>query len=202
MRAVRVVAITAVAAALAVRVVKSRHQRFLHPKGRTFDGELEIWGGGNTGAALLDRPGRHRITVRISKGLGTDGDRLDVRGIAIRVHGDAPIDLLVSTCGKGRFTRHLPVPRRDYDTVYGSILAYRTGGDRKVYLGARMKHGVIALYVDERAVGRVTLGAEVDDPPAYNPMRHTAPDLHPTGAIHGARGLAYPLSQKWRGVKV
>ncbi|SNY60383.1 hypothetical protein [Paractinoplanes atraurantiacus] len=201
MRAVRVVAIAAVATALGVRVVKSRHQRFLHPKGRTFDGELEIWGG-DSGAELLDRPGRHPVTVRISKGMGTKGDRLDIRGIAIRVHGDAPIDLLVSTCGKGRFTRHLPVPRRDYDTVYGSIMAYRTGGDRKVYLGATMKHGVVALYVDGRAVGRVTLGTEVDDPPAYNPMRHTAPDLHPTGAVHGVRGLAYPLSQKWRGVKV
>ncbi|GAA0511510.1 hypothetical protein Ade02nite_44930 [Paractinoplanes deccanensis] len=192
--------VLAAVAALGVRVVKSRRQRFLHPRGRVYEGELHVWGG-DCGAALLDRPGRHPVTVRISKGLGVEGDRPDVRGVALRVHGDEPIDLLLSTCGKGRFTRHLPVPRRGYETFYGSILAYRTGDGRKVYLGATLSGDTITLDVDGHPVGQAVMGTEVGDSVVFDPIRHTAEDLHPTGTIHGARGLAYPLSQWWRGVR-
>ena len=33
-----------VAAAVAVRVARSRDRRFLHPDGRSFTGDLEVWG--------------------------------------------------------------------------------------------------------------------------------------------------------------
>ncbi|MEV4133863.1 hypothetical protein AB0J72_17050 [Dactylosporangium sp. NPDC049742] len=51
---------------------RKRGGRILHPSGRTFTGELQVYGsaGWNSGAALLDRPGRHRATVRPSKGAG------------------------------------------------------------------------------------------------------------------------------------
>lgn len=204
-----------VAVAVGVRVVRSRHRRFLHPDGRSFTGELVVWGTGRAeGAGLLDRPGRHSAVVRISKGAGTRGGRADIRGVAVRVAGDHPIDLLLSTSGEGRFTRHLPAPRRTFDAFYGSIVAYRTGSDRKVYLGARADEplgralaeidgGSLVLLADDRPFGRVTFGgrlpARTDAALAFDPIRNTAPDLHPTGAIHTTRALAYRWSQRWRG---
>jgi hypothetical protein len=49
----------------------------------------------------------------------------------------------------------------------------------------------------------VTLGtplpARIDAALAFDPVRNTTPDLHPTGLLHASRALAYPLSQRWRG---
>jgi hypothetical protein len=204
-----------VAVAVGVRVIRSRHRRFLHPDGRSFTGELVVWGTGRTeGAGLLDRPGRHSAVVRISKGAGTRGGRADIRGVAVRVTGDDPIDLLLSTAGEGHFTRHLPTPRRTFDTFYGSIVAYRTGSNRKIYLGARpdeplgdalaeVDGGSLVLFADDRPFGRVAFGAQLptrtDAALAFDPVRNTPPDLHPTGAIHTTRALAYRWSQRWRG---
>lgn len=220
------------AAALGVRIAHSRTRRFLHPVGRSFAGELEVWGApaGRTGARLLDRPGRHAVTLRISKGGGTPAGWPDVLGLAVRVPGtppDGPSDLLLSTAGSGHLARHLPVPRRSFDTRYGSILAYRTGGadGRKVYLAAmpdpdgaplgdtldtvaaaaRSGGGRLLLAVvddDVQPFGRLTLGAELsaqdDADLAFDPVRHTAADLHPTGLIHASRAAAYRWSQRWR----
>jgi hypothetical protein len=214
----------AAGAVLAVRLVRSRRRRTLHPAGRSFAGELEILGlGVEIGSLLLERPGRFPVTVRLSKGIGTRGGRLDIRGVAVRVHRPGhDLDLLVSTAGRGRFTRHLPAARRSFDVTYSTITAYRTGTREKVYLtvypdpdgpalgralpdlarGDRFLLGVRHRDVD-RAVGRVTLGpprpAAVDAALAFDPVRHSSPDLHPTGLVHGLRAYAYRLSQRWRG---
>src|SRR5690349_2989819 len=135
MKALGIVAGAALAGALTVRVARSRHRRLLHPDGRSFTGELEIWGPGRPiGSALVDRPARYPVTVRISKGAGTRPGRPDVLGVAVRLKETA--DLLLSTMGNGRVLRHLPMPRRSFDTRYGSILPYRTGSGGKVYLTA------------------------------------------------------------------
>jgi hypothetical protein len=221
MRTLGIFAGAAAAGALAVRVARSRHRRILHPDGRSFTGEAEIWGPDRPiGSALVDGPGRFPVTVRISKGVGTRPGRPDVLGVALRVAGTA--DLLLSTMGNGRLLRHLPMPRRSFDTRYGSILAYRTGTGSKVYLtaepdragpplgrtlgsvtaaaeqGARLLLGVTGVG----CVGRVTFGAPlpaaVDAALAFDPIRNAPVDLHPTGVIHRTRALAYPLSQRWR----
>ncbi|MCY1142125.1 hypothetical protein OWR29_29370 [Actinoplanes sp. Pm04-4] len=208
--------LAAVAVALGVRVIRSRHRRFLHPDGRSFAAELTVWGTGRTeGADLLDHPARHDAVVRISKGAGTRGARADIRGVAIRLLGDRPFDLLFSTSGEGPFTRHLPAPRRTFDTFYGTILAYRTGTGRKLYLGTRpdealgrtlgeITDGSLVLFADDRPFARLTFGGllppDVDAALAFDPVRNTSPDLHPTGTIHFTRALAYRLSQRWRGV--
>ncbi|MET7705117.1 hypothetical protein [Micromonospora sp. NPDC005413] len=51
---------------------RMRRGRLLHPAGRSFAGEVLIWGtpGPPTGVALLDDPGRYRATVRLSVSLG------------------------------------------------------------------------------------------------------------------------------------
>ena len=223
----------AVAAAVAVRAAHSRDRRFLHPDGRSFTGDLEVWGTLEpTGAELLDRPGRHPVTLRVSKGIGTRPGRADILGIAVRVHG--PVagrrhDLLFSTAGQGRLLRHVPVPRRSFDTVYGSILPYRTGSGRTFHLGVqadpdtgplgRTLESVVAAAAHDGAalllaladgaavevVGRLRFGTALtevqDEALAFDPVRNVPPDLHPTGLVHGSRALAYPVSQRWRGAR-
>jgi hypothetical protein len=213
-------------AALAVRLARSRHRRSLHPAGRSFTADLEISGGPErTGSLFIDTAARWPVTVRISKGIGTRDGRPDLLGVAIRVPGDRPLDLLYSTAGHGRLLRHVPMPRRGFDTDYGSILAYRTGSGRKLYLLAGADPAGPALgdtldsiprgaalilsFADRdprpRAFGRVTLAgplpAETDAALAFDPIRDSGEDLHPTGTIHGVRAFAYHASQRWRGVR-
>ena len=223
------------AAALGVRVLHARHERILHPDGRSFDGELQVWGpdGEPTGANLIDTPGRHPVTARVSKGAGTPRHWPDLFGLAVRVHGPvagAKVDLLLSTAGRGRLSRHVPTPRWGFDTHYGSILAYRTGSEppRKIYLAAvpdpdgpalgrtlesvvaATRHGgarlLLALLDADgglRPFGRLVidtaLPAEADAALAFDPVRNTTPDLHPTGLVHASRAAAYRLAQQWRG---
>jgi hypothetical protein len=224
MKALRILAGAAVSAALATRIVRSRHRRFLHPDGRSFTGELEVWGLRRPiGSPLVDRPGRYPVTVRISKGAGTGPGRPDILGVALRVAGAA--DLLLSTAGTGRLLRHVPMPRHSFDSRYGSILAYRTGTGDKVYVradpdpagprlgptlesvaaaaqsGARLLLGV-ARGTETGHFGRVTFGtllpAGADAALAFDPIRRAPAHLYPTGVIHRTRAIAYPLSQWWR----
>jgi hypothetical protein len=221
--------LAATAIGLGVRLVRSRSRRSLHPAGRSFAGDLEIWGADPPiGSALADRPGRYPVTVRVSKGIGTRGDRPDVLGLAVRIPaGGGDVDILLSTAGRGRIGRHVPMPRRGFDTWYGSITAYRAGDDRKVYLGAgpdpdtaplgrtlaavtvaaRRGAGVL-LYAatggTTRSFGRVSLGTALppatDAALAFDPVGNAPVDLHPTGLLHASRAVAYRLSQRWRGV--
>ncbi|MEU4560955.1 hypothetical protein AB0F72_21460 [Actinoplanes sp. NPDC023936] len=217
------VAAAAVVLLVGVRAQRSRHQRSLHPAGRSFAGRLEVWGlPASTGSDLLDKPGDYPVTVRVSKGLGSRGSRPDVLGLAIRIPG-RDTDLLLSTAGTGRLTRHLPMPRRRFDAHYGTITAYRTGTDRKIYLAAAplrsapplggtldtvtaaalTGHAQLVLFADDQPFGRVSFGpllpSSTDEELAFDPIRNSTPDLRPTGSIHGSRALAYRLSQWWRG---
>ncbi len=219
---------TVAATALAIRVARSRHQRFLHPDGRSFDGELIVTGLPGTGSALLERPDRLPVTLRISKGVGTPPGFGDLFGLAVRVHGPVcghKCDLLYSTAGQGRLNRHVPMPRRSFDSFYGSILAYRTGTGRKLYLSARpdpdarplgrtLESVVTAaerdgarliLFADDEPFGAVRFGpvlpAGTDAELAFDPVGNARPDLHPTGLIHASRAVAYRLSQRWRGAQ-
>jgi hypothetical protein len=214
----------AVVAVLAARVIRARHQRFMHPAGRSFAGTLEI-SGAVTGSQLLDRPGRHPVTVRVSRGVGLPAALPDILGLAMRVAGPGGRrDLLLSTAGRSRLSRHVPVPRWTFDTGYGSILSYRTGGPpaRKVYLSAVPDPGgrplgrtldavvsaasggvTLLLMADGMPVGRLSFGTPLpaadDAALAFDPVRNSGTDLHPTGLIQASRAWAYRAAQRWRG---
>ncbi|AGL19675.1 hypothetical protein [Actinoplanes sp. N902-109] len=221
------VAGVAAGAGAGLRLAHARHERILHPDGRSFTGCLQITGRGEpTGAALLDRPDRHPVTVRISKGAGTWPGWPDVLGVALRVHGPVAghrTDLLFSTAGRGRFSKHLPTLRRSFDTGYGTITSYRTGTGRKLYLSVtcdpdstplgRTLESVVAAAAGDgarllltdgagRVLGRVTFGqlcpASTDDALAFDPGNAPA-DLHPSGLVHASRCVTYKWARRWRG---
>jgi hypothetical protein len=107
----------------------------LHPRGLTCTAEVEVVedGCGPWGAPWLDVPGRYAATVRLSRAAGLPQRLPDGLGLAVRVErGDPsgrPVDLLLTSCGRGRITRHLPLPRADaLGGPYSSLLRYRVGG--------------------------------------------------------------------------
>lgn len=193
------------AVATGVRLARSRHRRSLHPRGRSFAGELRTYGTGHPlGAALLDQEATYPVTLRVSKAIGTRGDRPDVRGLAIRVHlPGRDFDLLLDSTG--RRLRRIPLLRRTFNTTYGTLTSYRTGYGRKVYLRAGPDPDHTGGFVldagrpfAELTVGR-PLSPGADAALAFDPVRNALPDLHPTGLVHAARAFAYRWSQRWRG---
>ncbi|MEU6077516.1 phosphodiesterase [Micromonospora sp. NPDC047074] len=129
------VAVERATAALA----RLRRARLLHPVGRTFAGEVTVWGtpGLRTGVSLLDDPGRFPATVRLSRGVPTPEGWPDVLGLALRLHRDPgrPFDLLVSSSGAPPVLRNLPLPRRRFAGTYSTIMPLRAGR-RRLFLAA------------------------------------------------------------------
>ncbi|MFG1842746.1 phosphodiesterase [Micromonospora sp. NPDC049175] len=136
-----------------------RHGRLLHPAGRSFVGEVVIWGtpGPPIGVGLLDDPGRYRATVRFSKGTPTPGGWPDVLGVALRLHRDTgrPFDLLVSSSGAAPLMRNLPLPRRCFTGTYSTIVGYRVGR-RRLWLAALADPDSIDLGRSLRTVAAAT----------------------------------------------
>lgn len=106
-----------------------RQGKPMHPRGAVFDAVLERHGGSAAwGVPFLDGTGREEVVVRLSRGAGLPAPLPDVLGIAVRLGAGspAPVDLLLSSTGRGALTRLLPVPRNDPASVYCSIMAYRS----------------------------------------------------------------------------
>ena len=107
-------------------IARWRGGKPMHPRGAVFDAVLERQGGG-WGVPWLDARTTDQAVVRLSRGAGLPAPAPDLLGLAIRLPGDgAPIDLLLTTTGRGRLTRLVPVPRRDTAAVYSSIMGYRS----------------------------------------------------------------------------
>ena len=100
----------------------------MHPRGVVFRAVLERHGGAAPcGVPWLDDAGTEAATARLSRGAGLPAPLPDLLGLAVCVPGDErPVHLLLSSTGRGRLTRLLPVPRRDASCVYSSVMAYRS----------------------------------------------------------------------------
>jgi hypothetical protein len=197
-------------------VSRWRGGRILHPRGRTFTGQLRVYGsaGRTWGSALLDGPDRFRATVRLSKGGGTPVGWPDVLGLAVRVHDerDGDADLLLSSTTGLPVLRHLPLPAFTFDgTRFGSLLAYRAGAARRLYLGAvgHGDRGGFGFHLSARAPGGPALTFAVLElgpalPPAddariaFDPTVSRRGDLRVAGAVQRLRGIAYRASQRGR----
>jgi hypothetical protein len=201
-----------VAAAAGARL---RGARLMHPRGRAFAGTLVTAPTGDgvraTGARLFDAHDRHRVTVRLSKATATPPGWPDVFGLAIRLGGRRrPLDLLLSSSNHRPVLRHLFLPARGPATFYSSLAAYRTARHRRLFLGARVDpggttatiavatrfsrwHPAARLFLRRRLPGRVSARL------AFNPVRHTRPDLRTVGWLHRLRDPVYRGSQHGTG---
>src|SRR4051812_26971680 len=124
----------------------------MHPRGVVFDARLTRTGPAHPwGLPWIDGREDADVLVRISRGAGLPARLPDLLGLAVRLRATAPgvdpIDLLFSSAGEGRWTRSVPVLRRDASAVCTSIMAYRT------------------------PLGPVTLAARADGPLPSDPRR-------------------------------
>jgi len=106
-------------------LARARGGKPMHPRGVVFDALLERRGLA-TGIDWLDAIGADDVVVRLSRGAGLPPRWPDLLGFALRLPGERPVDLLLSSTGSGRWTRRVPVLRREAATGYGSIMAYRS----------------------------------------------------------------------------
>jgi len=107
-------------------IARVRSGKPMHPRGAVFDAVLERHGATPPfGVPWLDDVTSDPVVVRLSRSVGIPAPLPDVLGLAIRLGGDtAPVDLLLSSTGRGRWSRLVPVPRIGADATYSSIMAY------------------------------------------------------------------------------
>jgi hypothetical protein len=184
-----------------------RGDKPMHPRGALFTGALHRTGPPRPwGVAWLDDRRTDRVLVRMSRGAGLPEPWPDLLGLAVRVPGGGPdgrpVDLLLSSAGRGRWTRLLPVLRRDAATAYSSIMSYRSavGPVRLAALpeggGAPSDPAPLAATVDRRDL-RFTLAAALEggawEPFARltvaAPVRPVDPEVHVDAVLHAPPGL-------------
>jgi hypothetical protein len=120
----------AVAVPLAA-LTRLRGDKPMHPRGALFTGVLERTGPPRPwGVDWLDERRADRVLVRFSRGAGLPEPWPDLLGLALRLPAAGPagrpVDLLLSSAGRGRWARLVPVFRRDAASPYSSIMAYRS----------------------------------------------------------------------------
>ena len=201
-------------------LARLRGAKPMHPRGVAFTARLHRSGlQRHTGISWLDQTAVDDVLVRLSRGAGLPDRFPDLLGLALRVPGEHPIDLLLSSAGTGRWTRWLPLPRRDAATTYGSIMAYRSAAG-PVWLSASPEgSGVPSDRVGLTAAGpglaitlcaaigrgpwepfaRVTLGEPTDPPdPAvhFDAVLHAPPGLPADGLMARFRRPAYAAARR------
>ena len=109
-------------------VARRRRGKPMHPRGAVFTAVLERHGNRGWDVPWLEETATGAAVVRLSRGAGLPAPLPDLLGLAIRIPsaGDAPVDLLLTTTGRGPLSRLIPVPRRDTAAVYSSIMGYRS----------------------------------------------------------------------------
>lgn len=178
-----------------------RGARVFHPHGATRACRVEVGGGQQWGAALLDEPGVHEGVVRVSRGVGLPAPLPDVDGLALRLpglgSGGAPLDLLVNSAWRFAFAPSV------VSRTWSSVLPYRTGSGAQLLLGARPTPEGFTLLVAPllgawMEWGELTLGEPVDGEDLRFRPTLGADDLHPVALFRTLRQWSYDASQAGR----
>ncbi|MGY1680695.1 phosphodiesterase [Geodermatophilus sp. SYSU D01176] len=211
-------------------LARRRHGKPMHPRGVVLDAVLERAGGpAGWGVPWLAGGGEEAALVRLSRGAGLPAPLPDLLGLAVRLPGTpgaaGPVDLLLSSTGRGRLTRWIPVPRWDALAVHSSIMGYRTAAG-PVFLAALPDPGAGPVTAEPGPVaaaaraGRLafTLAAargagewqpfarlrllapvpEVDPDLRFDAVRNPPPGLVPGGPMARFRAPAYAAARQGR----
>jgi len=200
-------------------LARVRRAKPMHPVGVLFRARLERRGVARpTGIGWLDSTGTDDVVVRLSRGAGLPARCPDLLGLALRVPGEQPVDLLLSSTGSGRLTRQLPLLRRNAATTYGSVMSYRSSAGPVWLAGAPQADelpsdrdrladafpGVVVVLSAAVArgrwqeFGRVTMGAATapPDPPLHlDAVLHPPPGLVADGVLARFRRPAYAAAR-------
>jgi hypothetical protein len=184
-----------------------RGDKPMHPRGALFNGVLERTGPPHPwGVGWLDARRSDRVLVRFSRGAGLPEPWPDLLGLAVRLPGGGPegrpVDLLLSSAGRGRWTRLVPVLRRDAGGVYSSFMSYRSVVGPVQLAALSERSGVpsdpapLEAAVRRREL-RFTLAAALEGGPwepfgrlrIGEPMQPLDPEVHVDAVLHPPPGL-------------
>jgi hypothetical protein len=205
-------------------LARVRRAKPMHPRGVVFTASLERHGLG-AGVPWLDEVGADDVLVRLSRGAGLPPRWPDLLGLALRLPGERPVDVLLSSTGRGRWTRSVPVPRRDTATTYGSIMAYgspagpvrlaavpqATGLPSERHALAATGTGLVVTLSAAvgrgpwRSFGTLTLGAPatpVDPVLHFDAVLNAPPGLSADGPMARFRRPAYAAAREAQGAGV
>ncbi len=204
-----------------------RQGKPMHPRGVVLDAVVERSGGpADWGVEWLAAEDSRPGWVRLSRGAGLPPRLPDLLGLAVRVpHPDRPVDLLLSSAGRGPLTRRGTALRRDPATFYSSIMGYRSDAGT-LRLAATPEPGTGRLPSDPEALaaavaehrpaftlavargagdwqpfGRLRLlgpVAEFDPDLRFDAVRNPPPGLVPDGPMARFRAPAYAAAQRQR----
>ncbi len=214
-----------VAAPLAA-LARWRNGKPMHPRGAVFDAVLERHGSERPwNVPFLDATARDDVVVRLSRGAGLPEPWPDLLGLAVRLDDgpDRPVDLLLSTTGRGALTRVVPMPRRDTASVYCSIMAYSSSAgpirlaalprgdgipsDPEPLAAAVARRPLVFVLAAARGLGawapfaRLSIGEAVrplDPELRFDAVRHPPPGLLADGPLARFRAPAYAAAQEAR----
>jgi hypothetical protein len=198
-------------------LARARRGKPMHPRGAVLDGVLEHGGTPGWGVAWLDEPGTGPVLVRYSRGAGLPAPLPDLLGLAVRVpDSERPIDLLLTTTGRGPLLRWVPLLRRDAAVPYTSIMGYRSdAGTLRLaalpeFRSAPSEPEAFAAAVRDRSLaftlaaarggqrwrpfGRLVLTAPrepLDPDVRFDAVRHPPPGLAADGPLARFRAPAY-----------
>jgi hypothetical protein len=214
-----------VAAPLAA-LARWRDGKPMHPRGAVLQAVLERHGSDRPwGVPFLDATARDDVVVRLSRGAGLSAPLPDLLGLAVRLDDGSgqPIDLLLSTTGRGALTRVVPVLRRDTASVYCSIMAYGSAAgpirlaalptgdgvpsDPEPLAAAVRRQPLVFVLAAARGAGawvpfaRLVIGEAVrplDPELRFDAVRHPPPGLVADGPLARFRAPAYAAAQEAR----
>lgn len=186
------------AAAALVRLVRPKA---LHPKGVVARATLSVTGIGRTGSPLLDVAGRWPATVRFSRAVGLPEAIPDIGGMAIRIHADRPVDILLASTGLGPLSRYLLTAGwRTTGRTMTSMFPVRLAG--RPLLIAAIPSGDGGTWTLQHAtplgkwatLGRLTVDTWEDDDDGlhFDPMGNRLPGSQYPRLLRALRDPSYP----------
>ncbi|MBB3085117.1 phosphodiesterase [Geodermatophilus sabuli] len=206
-------------------LARRRSGKPMHPRGVVVDGVLDRTGGPEAeGVPWLAEEGSREVLVRLSRGAGLPARLPDLLGLAVRLPGEPPVDLLLSGTGRGRLTRFLPAFRRDAASTYSSLMGYRSDAGT-LHLAAWPESSVPLPSEPGPLAAAITAGrpvftlavargggawhpfgrlrllapvAELDPDLRFDAVRNPPPGLVPDGPMARFRAPAYAAARDGR----
>ena len=185
----------------AAAVARLARPKALHPKGVVAQATLSVTGVGRTGTRLLDVTGRWPATIRVSRAVGLPEALPDIGGMAVRIHADRPVDILLASTGTGPLSRYiLTLGRRVTDRAMTSMFPVRIDG-RPLLLAAIPEGDGDAWTIQHstllgrwRTLGRLTVDSWEDDDEDlhFDPVGNRLPGSWYPYILRALRDPSYP----------
>lgn len=185
----------------AAAVVRLARPRALHPRGVVAHATLSVTGIGRTGSPLLDVTGRWPATVRLSRAVGLPDAVPDIAGMAIRIHAERPVDILLASTGLGPLSRYvLTAGWRTTGRPMTSMFPVRLAG--RPLLLAAIPSGDGGTWTLQHAtplgrwatLGRLTVDTWEDDDEGlhFDPVGNRLPGSQYPRLLRALRDPSYP----------